>query len=935
MKKILLFILFPFFLNAQLGNAGNGNPPGIKWKELSNESARIIFPKGLESRASRVADVIDYLNKNNRTSIGKSKGKINIVLQNQLTIANGFVTAAPFRSELFTTAPQRSFAGTNDWLDLLALHEYRHVMQMQFAKQGATKIGSFLLGDIGWIGMGFMSIPFWFTEGDAVMQETLLSEGGRGRAGSFLKEYRAMHEAGVKYPYSKMRNGSYKRILPNRYKMGYLISQYGRNKYGNDFWKNISKDAVRYKGLVWPFAKSVKRNTGKKISDLYEEVIDSVYQKWDLANKKTDWQQADEILVNKQIPKNKITYYLNPKFMGNKIVALREGRDRIPAFYTISLKGKEKKLFNLGHQDSYFNYNNDKIVWTQRISDIRWKNKMFSDIYIYDVKTKKKKRLTKKTKFFSPDINSNGTKILVVNSDELMQYKINILDAKNGKVIQTIPNPNNVFLSSPKWYNSSSIIAVSQHNQKNALVKIDIQTGKITPIIDYTHNLILRPVVYNNYIFFSADFTDIRNVFAVDLKTKEVFQITNSKVWASHPDISKDGKYLVYAEQQINGTDIKKIELNKSNWKPISITEPINRYPELNDLAKAENGNILNKIPKQKYNIKDYNHLKESIKVHSWYPIIGSINTNSGYGLGLNSTNLLSTLDIGLSGIINSYGEFKLGTSISWNKYYPKLSLNYDISQINFEHEDVTSKVISNFYYTSIKIPFDFSRGAMNTELLLKTSIGYRTYNNLSSSPGYTPNDHFLMVNSIIFQNKRVKATKQINPRFGQELSLQFTNKNNEFGLSNKMPFSISTKLYFPGLYRTHSFTVGGYYHENGTFPPLGLNNYGVRGEKKQSFSTNQVFMADYSFPIAYPDFNISSISFVKRIRANVFFDYGINSFNNKGKNISSIGVDLITDIGFFNFGRIAEFPIDIRISYLNETDYKWNYQFIFNKIVF
>jgi len=242
-KNLLFFyILFvPIIVFAQIGSADNGNPPDIKWKELSNKSARIIFPEGLESRAARVADVIDYLNSHNRTSIGKEKGRINIILQNQLTGSNGFVTAAPFRSEFFTTAPQRSSLGTVDWLDMLSIHEYRHVMQLQFAKQGVTKIGSYLLGDIGWISMGFMAIPFWFAEGDAVMQETLLSEGGRGRSGSFLAEFRAMHEAGVRYQYERLRNGSYKSILPNRYRLGYLLSEYGRNKYGNDFWKYVSK----------------------------------------------------------------------------------------------------------------------------------------------------------------------------------------------------------------------------------------------------------------------------------------------------------------------------------------------------------------------------------------------------------------------------------------------------------------------------------------------------------------------------------------------------------------------------------------------------------------------------------------------------------------------------------------------------------------------
>ena len=65
MKNLLIAILcfLPFLSTAQLGSAENGNPSTIVWKEISNESARIIFPKGLEKRAGHVADVIDYLNK--------------------------------------------------------------------------------------------------------------------------------------------------------------------------------------------------------------------------------------------------------------------------------------------------------------------------------------------------------------------------------------------------------------------------------------------------------------------------------------------------------------------------------------------------------------------------------------------------------------------------------------------------------------------------------------------------------------------------------------------------------------------------------------------------------------------------------------------------------------------------------------------------------
>jgi len=933
MKNILLFFFFilPFMSIAQFGSTSNGNPSSIKWKEISNESTKIIFPEGLESRAFRVADVIDYLNKQNRTSIGKPKGKINIILQNQLTLSNGFVTAGPLRSEFFTTAPQRSFLGTGNWLDLLAIHEYRHVMQLQFAKQGATKVGSVLLGDLGWIGMGFLAIPLWFTEGDAVMQETLLSKGGRGRSGSFMAEYRAMHAARISYKYEKIRNQSLKSILPNRYRMGYLLSQYGRNKYGNSFWTEVSKDAVRYKGIFWPFSKSLRKRTGKNIKQFYVEMMDSIYQKWDLDSKLIDWKQAKPELINKPIAKNKIAYYQYPKFNKNTILTMRSGRDRIPAFSLLDSSGKEKRLFDIGYQDSYYSLKNSKLVWTQTQSNIRWRYKTYSNIYIYDLKTKKKSKLTSKSKYFSPDINKQGDKILVVNSDEFMNYNVDILDANSGKLIKTIPNIKNHFLSSPKWIDDKHIIVISQTNQKNALIKIDLETNNKTEIIEYTHNLILNPVVGKDYIYFSADFTDVRNIFAVDLNLKNIYQITNSRIFASQPDISEDQNYLLYAEQQLNGVDIKKIKLDKNNWKPIIIIEPIERYPELEKLIVAEGGNILDKIPNQKYKVKDYNRIKNSLKFHSWYPNIETINRDLGFGYTIQSTNLLSTLDFKISPLVNKNGETKLSTSLTWDRYFPRLSLNHQISKFDYIKDTSFISLLGNYYYTEINTPLYFSRGSMLTGINISLSGGYQTFKQLGTSSLQIPKNKFLLGNKLRFYNKKVKAYKQINTTFGQEIDIEFRTIATELNSKDKIPIKVNAKLYFPGFYRTHSFTVGGHFHEKYNNIYSGITGNGIRGLKYQFEDINNVIRLDYAFPISYPDVAIGSLLFIKRLRANVFFDYGYGSFENKNILAKSIGLELRTDLGFFNLGDVITQPIGIRISYLDGVDYKWNIQFIIN----
>ncbi len=912
-STLLLFLALgsPFYLAAQLGEANNGNPPNLEWQEISNESARIIFPKGLDKQAERVADIIDYLNKNNRTSIGELtyKKPIDIILQNQLTESNGFVTAAPFRSEFFTTAPQRGFAGTNDWMDELAIHEYRHVLQLHNSRQGLTKLGKKLFGESTWIGLAFFSTPFWFTEGDAVMQETLLSKAGRGRSAGFLTQYRALHEAGIKYSYEKIRNNSYKSFLPDRYKTGYLMSLYGRKRFGNNMWKGVAGDAVKYKGLFWSFSQGLKKRTNMHSPQFYDWMIDSLYQDWDAQKSRDSWTIKTQT-INQPIPSKNPTFYGYPKFISpNELLFVKSSFSDISKFYTQKKGSKIQRLFTLGYQDSYCNYKNGKLVWAETTSDIRWPNKTFSVIYIYDFKTHKKRKLTHKTKLFSPDINSDGSKIIAIKSDELMQYQAQIIDAQTGAIVSKIPNPKNILLSSPRWLDQQTIVAIAQHHNQNALVQVDITSGRMSPIIDYTANLMSNPAPSGQYVLFTADFQEVRNIYAVDIRTKEIFQVTHSMVSANHVDVSKDQQWIVFAERQINGRDIKKMAFNPEKWRKIIPSEPIDRYTELLPLMKFES-NILDKIPAQKYVVQKFNRKKDFIKFHSWTPTIIGRNR---YGLNLHSTNLLATTDIHIKPNASHEG-YGIQSEIVYNKYLPKLSISHDIGTGKIQLTD-SSEVLSynwNKAFATISVPLIFSKNAYYRLLTFKASGGLTNYNFDTESPLLDSYQYGIKINYLNYQHR---SRQQIATRFGQAISIGISNRQ----LSNQKQFQVlesNANLYLPGLTPTHSLQ-------------LKLNYTQVFGDSKRVsiFTTPRGYSAilghdkgmlstiEYALPLAYPDRSVSSLLFFKRIRSHFFFDYSYD-FDQTG--YYSTGVELITDIGLLRFGDVFNFPIGIRVSYLN-----------------
>src|SRR6188768_2519691 len=141
MRAFFVFCSFFVVSHSCFSQQFGGNPPSHQWKQINTDSARVIFPAGLDSQANRVASIVHYLAANQPGKLGERLRKINIVLQNQTTIPNGYVQLGPYRSEFFLTPDMNSFSqGTIPWTDQLSLHEYRHVQQFNNFHNGLSSL---------------------------------------------------------------------------------------------------------------------------------------------------------------------------------------------------------------------------------------------------------------------------------------------------------------------------------------------------------------------------------------------------------------------------------------------------------------------------------------------------------------------------------------------------------------------------------------------------------------------------------------------------------------------------------------------------------------------------------------------------------------------------------------------------------------------------
>jgi hypothetical protein len=184
---LFFFLVISSFLQASVIEAPliqvdfQQNPDSLKWKKIDTLHFEIIFPHEVEAKAQKVAHLLEAAYPLVSRGLEVLPKKISLILQNQSTISNGFVTLAPRRSEWYLTPAVDPELTNTEWMKTLAVHEFRHVVQFQKSRQGVNRVFEIFLGEIGQaLGIG-LSMPPWFLEGDAVGIETALTKGGRGR----------------------------------------------------------------------------------------------------------------------------------------------------------------------------------------------------------------------------------------------------------------------------------------------------------------------------------------------------------------------------------------------------------------------------------------------------------------------------------------------------------------------------------------------------------------------------------------------------------------------------------------------------------------------------------------------------------------------------------------------------------------------------------
>jgi len=908
-STILITVLLLFLGVLSHAQRFGGNPSSLKWKQLESDKIKIIFPSYRESDAKRIASVIFDISQDSIGKLGPTNNKIPIVLQTLPLVSNGYVGLGPWRSEFYMNPLQNSLdLGSTSWVDNLSTHEFRHVHQYSNFRTGISKWLYLFAGQEGQALANAASIPDWFFEGDAVYAETKYLSQGRGRLPYFFDTYNSLWNAGKKYSYQKLRNGSLKDVVPDHYQLGYMLVGHGINNYGNGFWGKVTHDAARFRGLVYPFQKAVKRHAGVNYRQFVNQTFNEFKSQFPL-NENIN----NELAYTKSNIRRVVDYLFPTWYSKDTVLALRKPYNQLPHWVLLNKNSSKRIGLKFIGIDDYFNYKKGKIIYTGYSTDARWDWREFNDVYVYNLRDGSTDRITKNQRLFSPDFSNDEQEMVAIEMPKKGGSILQFWDLQTKKNVSTAVHPQSLTLSFPVFGRTDEevfVIARKPDGASAVLIysKLDHSFKELFPFVN-------APIAFLKYrdqqLIFTITQSGKNEIWLYDLVQNQLNKLSSSNTGSYGGDLV-DQK-LIYSRPTAEGDqlfigDISNLKYSSDPFSPVQTVYQV----------KFSGEEISNKLFDSAYTISNYKGTESLINIHSWRPYYEQPN----WSFTMYSQNILNTLETNVQYVFNeNESSHQFGAYATYGAWFPWIvgGTNYTFNR-NFT--DSISHLKWNEWNGNLGLRVPLSR---NTGRFFRTLDVSSTFNNVfyqynvksipSKKDKYVPYLHMQLFASILSQ----QAKQQINPRFGWTFNIQH---RTSIGNIDAHQTFLGSRVYLPGFMRTHSLSISAAYQQRDTLRQYVYTNNLAMARGYESFNYPKMWRVsfNYHFPIVYPDFGVANIVYFRRIRGNIFYDDLHLKSLRTGKIIQlrSTGVEIHFDTKWWN-----QQPVSFGVRYSRLLDTK------------
>ena len=614
---LLLALCCALPASAQFYSLGE-DPGGVRWNAVETPTYRVIYPRGLDSLGRIYAVALERAAGPVSGTIGirpnaAYRRPMPVVIHPFTAYSNGQVTWTPRRLDLLTT-PDAFSDESVPWTAQLVFHESRHVAQMQPGALPPFRWLNVLSGQL-WPGAvaALYGGPAFF-EGDAVVAETALTPGGRGRSARFLEYYRVSFAAGDYRDYWRWRYGSQRWYTPDYYRAGYLAVGGIRAHYGvPDLSARFYQRVAAHGGVAFfNWDKTVREATGKPFREAFAEVSEALHALW----------EADEAARGPFLPDEAVgavprrfREYTSLEAIGDDLYAVREGITDPRRLVRIRPDGREEALTLLGSSVSGPKYSgvSGRLYWSEIVRDARWSLRSWSVIRSSD--GSQTRWLTRKTRYYHPNPAPEAPELSVTEYRTDGTSRVVLLDAEDGSVRTAWEAPAGMQVLETVWL-GEELYASGLTEEGIGIYRLPDFRCVLPP----RHVQVEALWSSDGRLLFTSDLSGVNELYALAPEDGSVVRLTTTRFGASDFEILRDS--LFFSALQPEGRLLHKVAL--SDLQPqLADFSVLPEFPFVREFSAGEpppaSAPDAAEVPVSEP--QPYGKLGHLFRFHSWLPL--------------------------------------------------------------------------------------------------------------------------------------------------------------------------------------------------------------------------------------------------------------------------------------------------------------------------
>lgn len=681
-----LLLAFSLPASAQFYSQGE-DPASLKWNSVETKNFRVIYPRGRDSLAVLYARSLESW----RESVGGSilfapndayKKPHPVILHTESAYSNGFVSWAPRRMELYTCPDPYESSGL-PWMTNLAVHESRHVAQMQVGNMRSNRPFGWFLGEI-WSGAcAGLYYKTDFLEGDAVVTETALTPTGRGRNADFLNYYMISFDQGDWRNWLKWMGGSQRHYTPDQYALGYMYYSGMRYFYDAPDLSGEYLDLLSrrpYELFTYQDKVAKAHTDSLNFNHAFRPIAEKTYELWrGNAEARRPYMPVEQIA---KTPRKYTTYAENVMVGDNAMFSIKEDLDRYHRLVRIDSLGHEKTVSAFSGQTGmlYHSPGHNRFYWSEILYDARWGHKSKSVIRYRDFGKSRAHNLTSKGKFFNPNPSPAENHIAATEYPSEGGSNLVIISAHTGDVEARFRAPDSLQIVESAWIGESIYVsAVSDHGfgvyhfHCPDLYAHDLDTdvgfyyfeAASGARCDFETVLEPEPCKIKNFgyhedrLMFTSDRTGADELYLLNPVSRELVQKTSTRYGGSDYQFSEDGKWLVFSLETREGKLLSRTPVDSLFSKPASWSDHYH-YPIADGVAAQEKALGITPIPLDSVSVSEprkYHKFPNLFNFHSWAPFYANVDNIMDFSYD----RFYDLLGLGVTGL----SQNALGTAVT------------------------------------------------------------------------------------------------------------------------------------------------------------------------------------------------------------------------------------------------------------------------------